>query len=344
MNRLSVATSTAVLALAVVELGIYSDLFSVLILGPWRSRLRHLAQFRPLKRLLSMPWTSNIPGNPYAMDMLSTIIAGPFPSLVDYNACMPNLALPVILVGRPPKGARYWSLQFFLGKAAGTLNARSGGDNIDEDDKARRNQTIKDVDMVVDDDGLFRLAVGDFKKKCGSPCKNILHTESKSALLVMRCFKMKEGSSWQAPALYDSLEDVGVADRERPVLYRQRVSGPFATARGPTSSFERLKPLLILNCCVGLTKPKLFPKLVAAACMARGLHSSVQSVFASRYKMTKCPPGTIVNSTVTQVSGLGGNADHVYWTFCYDATEGDVEISGVLEAEVEGGVEGESMR
>ena len=109
--------AAGIFALAAIELVLYSDIFSVLIAGPLKSRIRGLARHgRVFRRLVAAAWTSNIPGNPYAMDMLSTMLAGPFPSLVDYNACMPNLVCPVILVGRPPAGARYWSIQVFLNK------------------------------------------------------------------------------------------------------------------------------------------------------------------------------------------------------------------------------------
>ena len=49
---------------------------------------------------------------------------------------------------------------------------------------------------------------------------------------------------------------------------------------------------------------------------------------------------TPIFKTVTKVSGLGGNADHIYWTFCYDCSSVDVEVEGVLGVEVEGGQDG----
>ena len=225
-------------------------------------------------------------------------------------------------------------------KAAGVLNGRNGGtSDKDEDDAARRNQTIKDVEMKVDDDGLFRLAIGDFEEDGpGAPCKNVIRTKSKKGLLVMRCFKMMEGTSWLAPTLYDCISDVGVDGKERPVLYQDRKAGPFATIEGPTSPFRRLTPLLFTNCLLGLLSPSLTPNLVLSALTARCMHAYTAFAFARKYKALKSPPSGSagVNSAITRVAGLGGNADHVYWTFCYDAIERDVEVTGVLDAEVGG--------
>jgi hypothetical protein len=93
----------------------YTDILSVLVMAPLRNRLR---SFLPLTKLtsylVSARWTSNIPGQAGAMDELSTCISGPFPTLVDYNSCMPALQLPVILSGKAPQGARYWSVQIYL--------------------------------------------------------------------------------------------------------------------------------------------------------------------------------------------------------------------------------------
>mmetsp|Transcript_6275 Transcript_6275/g.11921 ORF Transcript_6275/g.11921 Transcript_6275/m.11921 type:complete len:440 (+) Transcript_6275:14-1333(+) len=340
VSKRMVTKAVAILALATVELALFSDLFSVLIAGPVKSRMRGLARHgRVLRRLVASAWTSNIPGNPYAMDWLSTMLAGPFPSLVDYNACMPNLELPVVLCGRPPAGARYWSIQVFLNKAAGVLNGRNGGaSDKDEDDAARRNQTIKDVEMKVDDDGFFRCAIGDFEE---GVCSNVISTKSKKGLLVMRCFKMKEGTSWLAPSLYDSVSDVGVDGKDRPVLYQDRKAGPFATIEGPTSPLRRLTPLIFANAGAGLLSPPLAPTLALSALLARLMHGSISSLFARKYSRLKSPPSGVsgVNSEVTRVAGLGGNADHVYWTFCYDARERDVEVVGVLEAAVGDGEE-----
>ena len=96
-----------ILALGLGNLLIYTDILDVMVLNPIRRKLHRLLPFLP-RRLVQVAWTSNIPSSPYAMDALSTMISGPFPSLVDHNACMPGLELPCILKGRPPKGATYW--------------------------------------------------------------------------------------------------------------------------------------------------------------------------------------------------------------------------------------------
>jgi len=97
----------ATLFFTLTTLFTYTDVFSVLILNPLRKKLRRILPpsltSGLLSSLLAVRWTSNIPGNPCSMDSLSTIIAGPFPSLVDYNACLPGLKLPVILEGRAPQ-------------------------------------------------------------------------------------------------------------------------------------------------------------------------------------------------------------------------------------------------
>ncbi|GMI13997.1 hypothetical protein TrVE_jg7435 [Triparma verrucosa] len=271
------------------------------------------------------------------MDALSTIIAGPFPSLVDHNACCPCLSLPVVVVGKPPAVGRYWSIQVFLKEAASVFNDRSGGKSSTESDSMRRNQTLKDVDMKVDEDGFFRLAIGDFGEG-EAPAANVISTTSKSGLLVMRNFKVKEGVAWLAPNFYS------VEDKEEkypwPVDYRIREAGPYATASGPTSTFKRIKPLLIMNGLLMSIFPKLSRGVVCGAVFSNVLWSAIKGKFEKKYKKLKCGVGVVVNETVTKVSGLGGNADHIYWTFCYDCSSVDVEVEGVLGVEVEGGQDG----
>lgn len=84
----------------------------------------------------------------------------------------------------------------FLKEAATVFNDRSGGNSKTESDSMRRNQTLKDVDMKIDKDGYFRLAIGDFGEGDGeTPATNVIRTTSKSGLLVMRCFKVKVSPS-----------------------------------------------------------------------------------------------------------------------------------------------------
>ena len=335
LNHLSFKSTIALSAVfSIANFLSYTDVFSVMVIYPLRQKLRKALPSSMwtgiLSSILAARWTSNIPGNPYAMDEISTVIAGPFPSLVDYNACMPALSLPVILVGTPPHGARYWSIQVFLKGAANALNDRAGGKDTDEDDAARRNQTMRDIDVVVDHDGKFRVAIGDFQNGQTSPCKNVIQAgDSKTGLLVMRCFKLPEGMAWQAPSLY-----APGSNTPWPTLYQERCAGPFATSRGPTSNFERLKTLAIASATIVAIKPELAPALVAGAAGAKFLHSSVLKKFMNKYKKIKCPTGTIKNGGIKRVSGLGGNIDHVYWVFCYDASECDIEITGVLKSQV----------
>ena len=116
---------------------------------------------------------------------------------------------------------------------------------------------------------------------------------------------------------------------------------PFATIEGPTSPLRRLTPLIFANAGAGLLSPPLAPTLALSAILARLMHGSISSLFARKYSRLKSPPSGVsgVNSEVTRVAGLGGNADHVYWTFCYDASERDVGVVGVLEATVGEGEE-----
>ncbi|GMI03224.1 hypothetical protein TrLO_g15004 [Triparma laevis f. longispina] len=321
-----------------LNFGAFTDVFTVLILTPLKHKIRKLLRPKwwnsPLFRwCVKTSWTSNIPGNPYAMDALSTIIAGPFPSLVDHNACMPCLSLPVILKGKPPAVGRYWSIQVFLKEAATVFNDRSGGNSKTESDSMRRNQTLKDVDMKIDKDGYFRLAIGDFGEGEGeTPATNVIRTTSKSGLLVMRCFKVKEGTSWLAPNFHS------VDDTEEkypwPVDYQVRDAGPYATANGPTSTFERIKPLLLLNGALITWKPDLSRVVVLGAMLSKCMWTSIKNKFEKKYLKLKFPDTCVLNETVTKVSGLGGNADHIYWTFCYDCKEYDVELEGVLQCKV----------
>ena len=110
--------------LGVLNFGVFSDVFSVLVLTPLKHKIRKMISPKlwnswVFRWCVKTSWTSNIPGNPYAMDALSTIIAGPFPSLVDHNACCPCLSLPVVVVGKPPAVGRYWSIQVFLKEGEG---------------------------------------------------------------------------------------------------------------------------------------------------------------------------------------------------------------------------------
>jgi len=75
---------------------------------------------------------------------------------------MPGLEIPCILKGRPPKGVTYWSVQVYMKEAANVMNERKGGDGEErEGDKERRNQTLRDIDISLSDDGTYEIFIGE---------------------------------------------------------------------------------------------------------------------------------------------------------------------------------------
>ena len=69
-----------------------------------------------IKKVFGHRYISNICGNPFAIDTLMTALVGPYPELNDFNGVSMGLPLdkPLVLVGKVPRHARYWSFQLFL--------------------------------------------------------------------------------------------------------------------------------------------------------------------------------------------------------------------------------------
>jgi hypothetical protein len=188
----------------------------------------------------------------------------------------------------------------------------------------RRNQTLRDTDITLDDDGNYKITIGSKSDIAAAGSANFIDAgDSKAGLLVIRCFKMREGTSWKAPDLLP----LGGGE-PWPCKFSTRECGPYATSRGPTTNFQRLRTCLMAALPVAVARPDLSRALALGGVGATLLHAAIRAKLKKKYQRVKSPIGTQVNSDVVKVPGLGGNADHVYWNMVYDCRELDVEIRG----------------
>jgi hypothetical protein len=367
------------LSFSLFHILLYTDVFSVVILQPLRNRFRKAlnptnepSNSALLKFLTAVRWTSNIPGTPDSMDTLSQCISGPFPTVVDYNACMPSLSLPVVLVGRPPVGVRYWSIQIYLLGDASVFSDRDGSSPSDSVIN-RSNQTLIDADIRVDDDGCYRVVIGsaDAIAKHGEVANCINSYDSKAGLLVIRSFKLPSGSTWLAPSLYDAAayslaaehrQSRGAEHRDdkhtvHPYLTKHGVrrSGEWSSVCSATSDFNRLKTCVAASVAMGVSAcvydhvaPRVMPSMVpsmahtvmkpllTSSIVAPWLHGRILNKLSRKWCRVKHPPGSVVNESVIKVPGLGGNSDHIYYNINYDVKKCDIAVSGVSRCVVEG--------
>ena len=161
-----------------------------------------------LKRIFGHRFSSNICGNPYAIDPLLTAMAGPYPELNDFNAIATGLPLhkPLVLIGKVPRHARYWSIQLYL-------------DNVSENAK---DQTLLDTDVRLSnpETGEFVVVVSRKEAKpdwcylpsdhpipstsTPSPVGNWIEvpSSSSSCILVMRVFCPVYGERVVYPSIH----------------------------------------------------------------------------------------------------------------------------------------------
>ena len=324
---------------AVVNLCLYTDVVDALLVTPWRHRLRSLLPpwaWQWLPRSFSVRWTSNIPGNPYGCDALSTQIAGPFPMSVDQSACLGAVPTPFALEGLAPRGARYWSIQVFCKKAANPLNERRGG--AADDDGARRTHTLFDGDLSLDGDGRYAVAVGAAAVAGFKDFANYIDVgDAKKCLVVIRCLKLPEGRRWRAPAV--RALPGGAPWPARDV---ERRCGQLATAEAPRGPAARLRGCVWINAAAVALRPELARALVAGAALAVSLRSALSRALATKYRRDR--GRGVPNRDVRAIAGLGGCAGHLYWSGPYDAREGDVAVTFVVDVWVPGSPPGQEKR
>jgi len=167
------------------------------------------------------------------------------------------------------------------------------------------------------------------------PARNAIRANgSAKGLLVIRAFNVPSGSTWRAPLIFDAGE--GCGGEPMATKFDERVSGPFASKQG-TSVWKRAKGLVMVQGAVAMWSPETFRKLALGYVGGVCLHSMLTSLLTRKYKRIRRQ--ATPNTSFTRIPGLGGNADHVYYTLTYDVSSSDVLISGVLNCSV-GGREG----
>ena len=287
--------------------------------GPRTSPVRRRAFHRPKDPTIAA-------GNPYGCDALSAQIAGPFPMSVDQSACLGAVPTPFALEGLAPRGARYWSIQVFAKKAANPLNERRGG--AADDDGSRRTHTLFDGDLSLDGDGRYAVAVGAAAAVAGF--KDVIDVgDATKCLVVIRCLKLPEGRRWRAPAV--RALPGGAPWPARDV---ERRCGQLATAEAPRGPAARLRGCVWINAAAVALRPELARALVAGAALAVSLRSALSRALATKYRRDR--GRGVPNRDVRAIAGLGGCAGHLYWSGPYDAREGDVAVTFVVDAWVPG--------
>ena len=214
----------------------------------------------------------------------------------------------------------------------GAANVTDSRDGASETAKERKSQCLLDAEIKIDQDGYYRVCIGGEETIGKSDCANFINAgTSTTGLLVIRCFKMREGTAWRAPDLLCPISRQVV-----PAKFQVRECGPFSSITGPTSPFVRLRTTVGVLCGGAVAFPGLVKEIGLGAVLAMGLHRAVVSRFAAKYKLHKLPPagGVLVNSSVVKIPGLGGNADHTYFSINYDCSREDLEITGMLAAKV----------
>ena len=213
-------------------------------------------------------------------------------------------------------------------EAASVLNERKGGSSGEgrEGDMERRNQTLRDVDVHLEADGSYEIYIGDWDKK-DKPARNCIRAkDSKKGLLVIRAFNVPSGSTWRAPDLFD-LD----GSTPRPVKFQERTSGPYASKNG-TSVWSRSRALLLTQALACAAQPGLTRPVLSGALAGYLLRSLAVGGLTKKYTGRRRQPEP--NVAFDRIPGLGGNADHVYYTLTYDVSGADVMVEGVYECSV----------
>jgi hypothetical protein len=181
------------------------------------------------------------------------------------------------------------------------------------------------VDVRLESDGRYEIFIGDWEKD--KPFRNCIRANgSKEGLLVIRAFNVPSGSTWRAPDLFD----VGCSSA-RPVKYQERVSGPYASKNG-LSVWTRARPLFLPQAFACFLLPRMSRPVLSGALFGYLLRSLAVSRLTKKYKRRRMQPEP--NLEFDQIPGLGGNADHIYYTLTYDVSTSDVLIEGVYECTV----------